>query len=47
MKFLQQKIKFLLIFLLLPGGFVCAQQILTLDKAMEIAVRPFAVRSLT
>lgn len=37
MKFLQQKIKFLLIFLLLPGGFVCAQQILTLDKAMEIA----------
>ena len=37
MKLLLSKIKTLLICVLLPGGFLSAQQILTLDKALEIA----------
>ncbi|WP_163716728.1 TolC family protein [Mangrovibacterium lignilyticum] len=37
MKLLLSKLKLLLICLLLPGGFVAAQRILTLDMAMDIA----------
>lgn len=37
MKNLYPKIKLLLLILLLPGGMLSAQQILTLDKALEIA----------